>query len=251
MFRHRSKSLIDVSQAISSTGMSKNPLAGYRAFATSTWGSVVNIVILVSPANLAVQLGFGKGFIPIYGDPVFATGLSTFLSIFVVLAMFTAREGIYDMSDNAPVLFWLIFLATFASGVGLLAFYIFLHPTYELGAFLYGGAFIGFSAAFHLLAVREYVSQQPEKKIWLPEATALDVGKRSIARAIGSEKLRFTLTSQDSSSWSYIVADDDSVPQRRYTANINRLNGDVSIKEISESASEKYLSSRDAARHLR
>ncbi len=92
-----------------------------------------------------------------YGNAVFATGLSTLLSIFIVLAMYAAREGIVATYDSSRRRFWMLFVFTFGAGTGLLMAYVSLQPKSDLGAFLYAGSLLGLTAAFHLVATKEFM----------------------------------------------------------------------------------------------
>lgn len=138
--------------------------------------------------------------------------------------------------------FGLLFVAALASGVTLLAAYLWLQPTHDLGAFLYAGAFMGFTAAFHLLAVREFMMFKAEKPDEISRnVTYLEEGKMMIRKRIGgSPELDFQFHSEDDEAWHYIVTETDAEEPLRWMATISRNSGEVNIKLIEDTEGNEH-----------
>jgi hypothetical protein len=215
-------------------GSSQTELQAYSRFSKENWGKAVNIALLGGPLNFIFHKGFGKGFIPMQGDVNFATGLSVLLSTFIVYIMFSNKHAIYEKWIENNKRFMEKTVVTLVLAIFILIVYTTLKPVDNIGAFLYAGALMGFTATFHRLAIKNFMDDASNR-------TNIIVLKKAIAKIkknIGEKKkLIFDLQIYDQHKWIYKVTERNN-QDKKYKALISRIDGKFKLNAIGQKEKE-------------
>ena len=189
----------------------------FKKFLTSSWGLAHNIAMITCPVNLGLHYG-DIDFIPIYGDAELSTGLAMFLTTILVYTMFTIRHEIFYKWLQSRFLFRLRIFILFMMGTLLLVVYFIDQPQHAIGAILYAGIFMAFTATFHMQVIKNFVYYYHP----MPEKLILEEGKAKVRHDIGIKiKVAFEFQRKDRDKWIYNVYECKH-PENKYKATIYR-----------------------------